>query len=91
MEKLELSGDHKEDLKTIKNKINEWKKIGRVPYKKRNIEQKFNKTLDGLFQQLDVSKKDAELIKFENKLNTLTNREDERKLKNEHFFIVKPM
>ena len=89
MEKLELSGDHKEDLKTIKNKINEWKKIGRVPYKKRNIEQKFNKTLDGLFQQLDVSKKDAELIKFENKLNTLTNREDERKLKNEHFFISK--
>ncbi len=89
MNNLELSGEHKEDLKTIKSNINEWKKIGRVPYKKRNIEQKFNKTLDGLFSKLDVSKKDAELIKFENKLNTLSNRDDERKLKNEHFFISK--
>lgn len=89
MSNLELSGDHKEDLKTIKSKINDWKKIGRVPYKKRNIEQKFNKTLDSLFKKLDISKKDAELIKFENKLNTLTNRDDERKLKNEHFFISK--
>ncbi|PVW14600.1 DUF349 domain-containing protein [Marixanthomonas spongiae] len=89
MNNLELSGDHKKDLKTIKENISEWKKIGRVPYKKRNIEQKFNKTLDGLFKKLDLSKKDAELIKFENKLNTLTNRDDERKLKNEHFFISK--
>jgi len=89
MNNLDLSGDHKEDLKTIKANISEWKKIGRVPYKKRNIEQKFNKTLDGLFNKLDLSKKDAELIKFENKLNTLSNRDDERKLKNEHFFISK--
>ena len=89
MNNLELSGEHKEDLKTIKANISEWKKIGRVPYKKRNIEQKFNKTLDSLFNKLDVSKKDAELIKFENKLNTLSNRDDERKLKNEHFFISK--
>ena len=42
-----------------------------------------------MFSKLDVSKKDAELIKFENKLNTLSNRDDERKLKNEHFFISK--
>ena len=89
MNNLELSGEHKEDLKTIKANISEWKKIGRVPYKKRNIEQKFNNTLDSLFNKLDVSKKDAELIKFENKLNTLSNRDDERKLKNEHFFISK--
>ena len=89
MNNLDLSGDHKKDLKIIKANISEWKKIGRVPYKKRNIEQKFNKTLDGLFNKLDLSKKDAELIKFENKLNTLSNRDDERKLKNEHFFISK--
>ncbi len=86
---LELSGDHKVDLKTIKEHITAWKKVGRVPYNKRNIEQKFNQTLDGLFSKLDLGKKETELIKFDNKLNTLVNRDDERKLQNEHFFISK--
>ncbi len=92
LEKLssfELSGDHKADLKTIKEHIKAWKELGRVPYNKRQIEQKFNKTLDGLFSKLDLGKKETELIKFDNKLNTLVNREDERKLQNEHFFISK--
>ncbi|WP_203292744.1 DUF349 domain-containing protein [Luteirhabdus pelagi] len=86
---LELSGDHDKDLALLKEKISEWKKMGRVPYKKRDIEKTFNKKLDELFSKLDVGKKEAELIKFDNKLNTLANREDERKLKNEHFFISK--
>ncbi|MCG2431271.1 DUF349 domain-containing protein [Aequorivita xiaoshiensis] len=86
---FELSGDHKTDIKAIKEKITAWKEIGRVPYNKRNIEQKFNKILDALFKKLDLGKKEAELIKFDNKLNTLVNRDDERKLKNEHFFISK--
>ncbi len=92
LEKLasfELSGDHKADVKSIKEHITAWKEIGRVPYNKRNIEQKFNKTLDGIFSKLDLGKKETELIKFDNKLNTLVNREDDRKLQNEHFFISK--
>ena len=64
---IKLKGNKDEDVKTIKNKINEWKSIGRVPYNKRNIEQKFNKVLDGLFNKLDLDKKEAELIKFENR------------------------
>lgn len=86
---FELSGDHKTDVKAIKEHITAWKEIGRVPYNKRQIEQKFNKTLDGLFSKLDLGKKETELIKFDNKLNTLVNREDDRKLQNEHFFISK--
>ncbi|MDN3725026.1 DUF349 domain-containing protein [Aequorivita sp. SDUM287046] len=92
LEKLsafEMSGDHKEDLKSIKEFITAWKEVGRVPYNKRNIEQKFNKTLDALFGKLDLGKKETELIKFDNKLNTLVNRDDDRKLQNEHFFISK--
>jgi hypothetical protein len=89
LQALELTGDRKTDLKAIKEKIDEWKKIGKVPYGKRAIERDFNKVLDAHFKQIDLGKKEAELIKFENKLNTLTNREDERKLKNEHFFISK--
>lgn len=89
LSELELTGDHKTDITTIKAKITAWKEIGRVPYNKRNIEQKFNKVLDGLFSKLDMGKKEKELIKFDNKLNTLVNREDDRKLQNEHFFISK--
>ncbi len=92
LEKLssfELSGDHKADIKWIKSQIAAWKNVGRVPYNKRNIEQSFNKTLDALFSKLDLGKKEKEMIKFDNKLNTLVNRDDERKLQNEHFFISK--
>lgn len=86
---FELTGDHNTDITAIKEKIAAWKNVGRVPYNKRSIDQKFNKTLDGLFSKLDMGKKERELIKFDNKLNTLVNREDERKLQNEHFFISK--
>jgi len=89
LENLELEGDHKKDISTITSKIAEWKKLGRVPYNKRDIEQKFNKKLDVLFGKLDLDKKQTELIKFENKLNALTSAEDDRKLINEEFFISK--
>ena len=86
---LKLEGDTKKDLATIKERIAAWKEIGKVPYNKRNIEQKFNKKLDTLFGQLNLDKKEIELIKFENKLNSLTSQEDDRKLKNEEFFLGK--
>ncbi|MFT4697862.1 MAG: hypothetical protein ACI9SJ_000993 [Flavobacteriaceae bacterium] len=84
-----LEGNHENDLALIKDKINSWKKIGRVPYNKKDIEQKFNKKLDSLFNQLDIDKKEIELIKFENKLNTLASEDDIRKLQNEEFFLGK--
>lgn len=89
LSEIELSGEHKDDLATIKKYINSWKAIGRVAVNKRSIEQKFNKVLDGLFTKLDLGKKEKELIKFDNKLNTLVNRNDERQLQNEHFFLSK--
>ncbi len=89
LKSLTLEGDHSKDVETITSKIKEWKKLGRVPYTKKNIEQDFNKTLDTLFEKLDVDKKQIELIKFENKLNSFVSEEDDRKLKNEEFFISK--
>ena len=89
LEDINLEGDHKKDIATITGKIAVWKKLGRVPYNKRNVEQKFNKKLDELFEKLDLDKKQTELIKFENKLNLIASDEDERKLKNEEFFISK--
>jgi hypothetical protein len=89
LSKLKFSGKNEEDVKIIKEKISEWKAIGRVPFNKRNIERKFNKVLDELFGKLNLDKHEAEMIRFENKLNSLASQKDERKLQNEEFFISK--
>lgn len=86
---FKLSGDNEEDLKKIKEKINQWKEIGRVPFSKKQIDQKFNKVLDGLFAQLKLNKKEVEMIRFENKLNAMMSQEDDRQIQNEEFFISK--
>ena len=49
-----LIGEHKADLDTIKTHIDAWKAVGHVPRNKRHIDGKFNKVLDGLFEQLNV-------------------------------------
>ncbi len=89
LKELKLSGDQKVDLATIKEYINKWKNLGRVPFKKRKVEANFNKTLDGLFKDLDLNKSEAEMIKFENKLQDLSNTQDSRALDNERSFIRK--
>ncbi len=86
---LKLIGDPETDLNSIKENISIWKTLGRVPYKNRNIESDYNKVLDGLFEQLNLSRKETEMIKYENKLTSLSNQEDDRALKNEQNFIRK--
>ncbi|WP_397363321.1 DUF349 domain-containing protein [Olleya sp. R77988] len=86
---LALSGEQKADLSTIKEHINKWKNIGRVPNNKRKIESEFNAALDGAFKALDLNKTEAELIKFENKLDQLSSGDDRRAIDNERFYIQK--
>src|SRR5690606_41312197 len=70
---FELTGDTKKDLAKVKDYISKWKSLGRVPFNKRSIDSKFNKIVDALFKKVDVNKQDAELIKYENKLEHLAN------------------
>lgn len=86
---LTLSGNPESDLATIKENIAAWKEIGRVPFNKKSIENDYNKILDDLFGQLNMSRKETELIKYENKLNALSNQNDERAIRNEQNFIRK--
>ncbi|SEQ50274.1 protein of unknown function [Hyunsoonleella jejuensis] len=90
LKELKLTKDKDKDLETIKAHVNTWKNIGRVPNDKRFIEGKFNKAIDELFSKLNVDKNEAEMIKFETKLETLnSNDDDHRSLDNERSFIRK--
>ena len=86
---FEVTEDVKSDLALIKNYISEWKTLGRVPYEKRFVDGKFNKAIDGLFNKLDMSKAETELLKYNNKLESLASTDDKRLLDNEHNFLRK--
>ncbi|GAB1858442.1 DUF349 domain-containing protein [Flavobacteriaceae bacterium MHTCC 0001] len=87
---LKLTDDKEIDLATIKDYVNTWKHMGRVPNDKKYIEGKFNKLVDTLFSKLKIDKNEAEMIKYETKLETLNNNDDNnRSLDNEHSFIRK--
>ncbi|AUC75624.1 MULTISPECIES: DUF349 domain-containing protein [unclassified Olleya] len=86
---LKLAGEKKEDLATIKEHINKWKAVGRVPRNKRQIENDFNDALDGVFKSLDLNRTESELIKFENKLDQLASGDDSRAIDSERFYIQK--
>ena len=89
LKNLELTGDRKTDLPTIKNFLEEWKNTGKVPFSKRYIEGKFNKALDQAFDKLDMDKKQSEMLKYENKVQALEDADDTRKINNEHYFLTK--
>lgn len=84
-----LAGEHQKDLEDIKKHIENWKAIGPVPQFRRHIEGKFNKILDALFDKLSLSKKDGELVKFNNKLTYLIESQDNRKIQMEMNFVQK--
>ncbi|GGD10982.1 DUF349 domain-containing protein [Hyunsoonleella pacifica] len=90
LKNIELTKDKDKDLTVIKDHVNTWKTLGKVPNDKRYIEGKFNKVVDELFSKLKIDKNEAEMIKFETKLETLNNNDDNnRSLDNEHSFIRK--
>ncbi len=89
LKSFEFSGEKKKDLPKIKEAIEEWKNVGKVPHNKRFIEGKFNKLLDQLFSKLDVDHNKAEMMKYENKVQALNDADDDKKLRNEHYFLSK--
>tara|TARA_R110002096_G_scaffold200322_1_gene384199 strand:- start:7205 stop:9268 length:2064 start_codon:yes stop_codon:yes gene_type:complete len=88
---LKPNKDKEKGIAEIKDYINQWKDLGRVPNDKRYIEGKFQKTVDGLLSNLKMDKNEVEMIKFENKLDNINNpdSDDNRNLDNERSFIRK--
>jgi len=86
---FELIGDHKTDLDAIKAHIEQWKSFGKVPFSRRHLEGKFNKILDTLFEKLTSSKKDNEMARYANRVDTLSGSDNTRRLDNEKVFIMR--
>jgi len=86
---FQLSGEHKPDLDAIKAHIENWKAFGRVPQSRRHIEGKFNKILDVLFEKLSLSKKETDMMRFSNRMESLSGTGDTRKLDNEKIFLMR--
>ena len=87
---LKLKGTKEENINTVKTHIAEWQSIGKVPNDKRYIESKFQKTIDDLLTGLKMDKNEVEMIKYENKLDSINNTDDDhRNLDNERSFIRK--
>src|SRR6056297_746814 len=90
LKEFQLTGNKEENLAAIKVFIEDWKKYGHVPFRKKSINQKFNKIIDALFHKLDISKQEVELLKYGNKIQRLKeNDNQERAIQNERSFIRK--
>lgn len=89
IKKIEFSANKEEAVSEIKELISQWGSLGHVPNSKRYIESKFNKALNQLFNKIDIDKKDAELIKYENRLNDLDEINDNNKINKEASFLRK--
>lgn len=86
---FQLTGEHRTDLDAIKLHIQNWKGFGKVPFARRHIEGKFNKILDALFEKLSLSKKDSDMMRFNNRMDQLSENNDSRKLENEKVFLIR--
>lgn len=89
LKSYDLGADKIKDLAYIKTQIASWKNIGRVPFKKKNINNTFNKVLDALFLKLDIDKQQGELLKYGDKLSQLASSDNDYALANEKAFIRK--
>ena len=90
LKEFQLSGKKEDDIKIIKEFISEWKTYGHVPYKQKSINQKFNRIIDALFNKLDISVQESELLKYGNKIQRLQEGDNqERAIQNERSFIRK--
>jgi hypothetical protein len=86
---IKESVEKKEEISIeILNKyIEEWRDLGRVPYEMRHIEMKFNKLLDKIIDASDIDKKEIEMTKFINLVNSYLDQKNYRKLDSEQLFV----
>ncbi len=86
---FELSGKKEKDLQQVQAFLASWKEVGRLPHHKKHLNAKFHKIIDALLRKLGLSRQEAEIVKYGNKIQQLAGQEDERAIEQERQFIRK--
>ena len=73
----------------IQENIVKWRALGALPRNARHLDEKFNKAIDAHLGNLNMSKVEIEMMKFENAIETYLAQQDYKKLDNEQYFIHK--
>ena len=76
------------DIEEVKAYLKTWKNIGRVPRKEKAIELEFNKAIEILFEQLEVSGEELVMMKYKIKMDALS-LDNPRKIEGEIQFVRK--
>lgn len=67
----------------LKEIIAKWKAAGRLPRKNANLDNEFSTLLDAHFKTLNLNKREATMIHFENKVSTMLDADLQRQLDRE--------
>ncbi len=87
--KEENEGNTEVSIEMIKEYVNNWRDLGRVPYEMRHIEIKFNKLLGKIVESSSIDKAVIEMIKFEILINSYLDQKKYNKLDGEQLFVRK--
>jgi len=80
--------DQEAMMKEVQEIMEEWNALGRIPYSKRHLQEKFEKLVKSKLTAAGMSAVDAEMLKYSNKLESLKDGE-ERDFANERFYLRK--
>lgn len=84
---FEPLGKYTDDVEAIKIFIEQWKSFGKVPFKKKDIDRKFNSVLDTIFNKMGMNRHEAELLKYGNRIQRLADEDNKRTIQDERSFI----
>ncbi|GAB5557988.1 MAG: DUF349 domain-containing protein [Schleiferiaceae bacterium] len=89
--KSEIVEDAKEAMETLKAWGAEWKEAGRVPRAAAEIEKHYNELVDSVYDKLNLSKAESQLIKFKSKVVQFFDGDDHHSLNRELDAVRKKM
>ena len=87
LEAIDENGEFTKE--SVKELMNQWSKLGRLPRNARNVDAKFNKLVDRLLDGLSLDREEVAMLKFRNIVDGYLANNDVRKLDSEQLFIRK--
>lgn len=88
LKNLIIADDEQKAQKEVIAIVEQWNSLGKVPYVKRHIQEKFDKLVKAKLKAAGMNTTDAEMLKYASKLASLKSG-DERAFRNERSYLRK--